>query len=63
VYLAARSEEKAAAAMAELKETTKSERIEFLKLDLADLPSVKVAAVEFQRCCSALCVIGNGAQD
>ena len=49
VYLAARSQEKAEQAIKELKEQTGKEGI-FLKLDLADLKSIKSAAEEFQRC-------------
>jgi hypothetical protein len=49
VYLAARSPEKAEAAIAELKAETKKDDIHFLKLDLADLNSVKEGAAEFQR--------------
>jgi len=46
VYIAVRSEEKAKSAIAELKEQTGKEAI-FLKLDLADLKSVKSSAEEF----------------
>ncbi|KAK6988104.1 short-chain dehydrogenase/reductase family protein [Favolaschia claudopus] len=46
VYLAARSAEKAAAAIKRLEAETKNTAI-FLKLDLADLPSVRKAAQEF----------------
>ena len=46
VYLAARSQEKEAAAIAALKEETGRETI-FLQLDLASLASVKAAAQEF----------------
>ena len=48
VYIAARSEEKAKSAITELKEQTGKEAI-FLKLDLADLKSVKSSAEEFIR--------------
>ncbi|KAF7981824.1 hypothetical protein HWV62_31949 [Athelia sp. TMB] len=48
VYLAARSAEKGAAAIRELKEATGREAL-FLQLDLADLRSVKAAAEEFIR--------------
>ena len=48
VYIAVRSEEKAKSAIAELKEQTGKEAI-FLKLDLADLKSVKSSAEEFIR--------------
>ncbi|KAJ7066553.1 hypothetical protein C8F01DRAFT_1123677 [Mycena amicta] len=46
VYMAARSQEKAEAAIAELKQLTGKEAI-YLKLDLGDLKSVKAAAEEF----------------
>ena len=46
VYMAARNEAKALIAIEELKVETKREAI-FLKLDLADLSSVKAAAREF----------------
>ncbi|KAI0058525.1 NAD(P)-binding protein [Artomyces pyxidatus] len=46
VYLAARSEERAKAAIEELKTLTGKEAI-FLKLDLSDLKSVKASAEEF----------------
>ncbi|KAI0058522.1 NAD-P-binding protein [Artomyces pyxidatus] len=46
VYMASRSEDKATAAIAELKAETGKEAI-FLKLDLADLRSVKASAEEF----------------
>ncbi|KZP21939.1 NAD-P-binding protein [Athelia psychrophila] len=48
VYMAVRSAEKGAAAIADLKASTGKEAI-FLKLDLADLKSVKAAAAEFIR--------------
>jgi NAD(P)-dependent dehydrogenase (short-subunit alcohol dehydrogenase family) len=48
VYIAARNEVKAKYAIAELKEQTGKKAI-FLKLDLADLKSVKSAAEEFMR--------------
>ncbi|KAF7984335.1 hypothetical protein HWV62_15339 [Athelia sp. TMB] len=48
VYLAARSAEKGAAAIRELREATGREAL-FLQLDLADLRSVKAAAAEFIR--------------
>jgi retinol dehydrogenase 12 len=48
VYIAVRNEEKANAAIKELKEQTGKEAI-FLKLDLADLKSVKASAEEFIR--------------
>jgi NAD(P)-dependent dehydrogenase (short-subunit alcohol dehydrogenase family) len=46
VYIAARSQEKSQKAIDELKETGK-ESVSFLKLDLADLVSIKAAAEEF----------------
>ena len=48
VYLACRSEAKAQAAIAKLKEETGKEAL-FLQLDLGDLKAVKRAAEEFQR--------------
>ena len=48
VYIAVRNEDKAKSAIAELKEQTGKEAI-FLKLDLADLKSVKSSAEEFIR--------------
>ena len=48
VYIATRNEEKAKSAITELKEQTGKEAI-FLKLDLADLKSVKSSAEEFIR--------------
>jgi len=47
VYIAARSEEKSQRAIEELKRETGKESVFFLKLDLADLVSVKAAAEEF----------------
>jgi retinol dehydrogenase-12 len=46
VYLAARSEDRAKAAIEDLKLTTGNEAI-WLKLDLASLNSIKAAAEEF----------------
>jgi retinol dehydrogenase-12 len=46
VYIAARSEERAKAAIEDLKQTTGKEAI-WLKLDLSSLKSVKAAAEEF----------------
>lgn len=51
--MASRSESKAEAAIQELKKTTGKEAI-FLKVDLADLKSVKTAAEEFIRCVSII---------
>jgi hypothetical protein len=48
VYIAVRSEEKARAAIQDLKSETGKEA-EFLRVDLADLPSIKRAAEEFTR--------------
>ena len=48
VYIAVRNEEKAKSAITELKEQTGKEAI-FLKLDLADLKSIKSSAEEFIR--------------
>jgi retinol dehydrogenase-12 len=48
VYIAARSADKAAKAIADLKIETNREGI-FLKLDLGDLKSIKEAAKEFNR--------------
>ncbi|KAK7053648.1 short-chain dehydrogenase/reductase family protein [Favolaschia claudopus] len=47
VYLAARSEEKAKAAIQRLQQETLGKTAIFLELDLADLPSVRKAAEEF----------------
>lgn len=48
VYIAARSQEKVEVAIKDLKDITGKEAI-FLKLDLADLKSVKAAAEEYLR--------------
>ncbi|KAH9179024.1 NAD(P)-binding protein [Lactarius sanguifluus] len=47
VYIATRSEEKSQKAIEELKKETGKDNIFFLKLDLADLVSVKAAAEEY----------------
>jgi retinol dehydrogenase 12 len=47
--MASRNQEKAEAAITELKAETGKEAI-FLKLDLANLKSVKAAAEEFKKC-------------
>ena len=47
VYIATRSEEKSQKAIEELKKETGKDGIFFLKLDLADLASVKAAAEEY----------------
>ncbi|KAF5315260.1 hypothetical protein D9619_006955 [Psilocybe cf. subviscida] len=60
VYIAARSAEKAAQAIADLKTETNREAI-FLKLDLGDLKSVKEAAQEFNSKEQELHVLFNNA--
>ena len=47
VYIATRSSEKSQGAIEDLKKDTGKESVFFLKLDLADLVSVKAAAEEF----------------
>lgn len=47
VYIAARDENRAQKAIDELKEKTGKQSIFFLRLDLADLPSIKNTAEEF----------------
>ncbi|KAI0253325.1 NAD(P)-binding protein [Lactifluus subvellereus] len=47
VYIATRSEEKSQRAIEDLKKDTGKESIYFLKLDLSDLATIKVAAEEF----------------
>ena len=47
VYLACRSEEKAQQAIQDLKSLTNGKTALFLKLDLGNLKSIKVAATEF----------------
>lgn len=47
VYIATRSAEKSGKAIEELKRETGEETIFFLKLDLADLGSIRAAAEEF----------------
>ena len=49
MYIAARSEDRAKAAIEDLKQATDKEAI-WLKLDLASLQSIKDAAEEFLRC-------------
>jgi len=46
VYIAGRSQEKGETAILKLKEETRNERVYFLKLDLADIPSAVSAAKE-----------------
>lgn len=48
VYVAARSEEKARAAIEDLIRDTGKNNIHYLQLDLGDLPQVKKAAEEFK---------------
>lgn len=47
MYIATRSAEKAQVAIDELKQATGKESVFLLKLDLADLESIKAAAEEF----------------
>lgn len=47
VYLATRSQEKTEMAIEELKRETGKDTVFFLRLDLADLPSIKAAAEDF----------------
>ena len=47
MYIATRSEEKSQKVIEELKKETGKDGIFFLKLDLADLASVKAAAEEY----------------
>ena len=47
MYIATRSEEKSRKAIEELKTETGKDSIFFLKLDLADFVSIKVAAEEY----------------
>lgn len=50
VYLACRSEEKANAAIADLKKVTGKDDIHFLPLDLSSFSSIKKSAEQFKRC-------------
>ncbi|KAI0056632.1 NAD-P-binding protein [Artomyces pyxidatus] len=59
VYLAARSEEKANAAISELKKATGKQDVYFLKLDLADLVTIKAAAAEYTSKESELHILYN----
>lgn len=61
VYIAARSEEKAQKAIDELKQETGKDSVLFLKLDLADLVSIKASAEEFIRMESELHTLYNNA--
>jgi retinol dehydrogenase 12 len=49
VYLGVRSLTKGDDAIRKLKEATGNQNVHLLQMDLADLPSVKKAALEFQR--------------
>ena len=49
MYIAARNEDRANAAIEDLKQTTEKEAI-WLKLDLSSLKSIKTAAEEFLEC-------------
>jgi len=61
VYIATRSEEKSQEAIEELKRDTGKDSVFFLKLDLADLVSVKAAAEDFIRKESQLHTLYNSA--
>ncbi|KII89293.1 hypothetical protein PLICRDRAFT_109044 [Plicaturopsis crispa FD-325 SS-3] len=61
VYIAARSEKKARGAIEEMKSATGEDSIHFLKLDLADLGSVKAAAEDFLSKETRLDVLYNNA--
>ena len=59
VYIAARNPQKAEDAIADLKKETGKEAL-FIKLDLADLKSVKAAAEDYTRCVLFLSLAGTG---
>ena len=61
MYIATRSEEKSQEAIEELKRDTGKDSVFFLKLDLADLVSVKAAAEDFIRKESQLHTLYNSA--
>lgn len=61
--MAVRSESKANAAINDLKQSTGKNNIYFLKLDLADLPSVRRAAEEFIAKEAELHVLFNNGYD
>lgn len=63
VYIAGRSKDKADAAIAAIKANTPSSdgRLEFLQLDLADLPTIKASAEDFLRREQRLDVLTNNA--
>ena len=61
IILACRSEEKTLAVVEELKEETHNNNIVFLKLDLADLSSIKSFATEFKKRYQRLDILINNA--
>jgi len=61
VYIATRSEEKSQEAIEEFKRDTGKDSVFFLKLDLANLVSVKAAAEDFIRKESQLHTLYNSA--
>ena len=61
VYLAARNEQKAMAAIEKLKTATGKDDIHWLKLDLADIPSCAAAAKELASNESKLDILFNNA--
>ena len=61
VYLACRSSAKGRVAIEKLKLETGKDQIEFLELDLGDLPSVRKSAEEYLRRDSTLDVLFNNA--
>ncbi|KAK4496964.1 hypothetical protein PRZ48_011413 [Zasmidium cellare] len=61
VYLAARSEDKAQAAIAELQKSNPNAAISFLKFDLASFASIKAAATIFTNTESRLDILMNNA--
>lgn len=61
VYLAARSPEKAHAAIERLIEETGNDNLKFIQLDLGDLLSVRKAAEVFQALESSLDILFNNA--
>jgi retinol dehydrogenase 12 len=63
VYIAGRSQEKGETAIAKLEEDTGNENVYFLKLDLADIPSVVSAAKELISKETRLDILLNNAYD
>jgi retinol dehydrogenase 12 len=59
VYLACRSKEKALAAMEEIKKSSGSDNVHFLRLDLACLASIREFSVEFHALESRLDILVN----